>query len=43
MAVCVYGFLPSQLAKRGLNVVIMSRSQEKLDTVANEISQFAIT
>lgn len=28
-----------QLARRGLNVVIMSRSQEKLEKVADEISK----
>ena len=28
-----------QLARRGLNVVIMSRSQEKLQKVADEISE----
>ena len=30
--------LPLQLARRGLDVVIMSRSREKLDKVAEEIS-----
>ena len=29
----------AQLAKRGLNVVIMSRSEEKLQKVADEISK----
>ena len=28
-----------QLAKRGLNVVLMSRSEEKLNKVATEISE----
>ena len=28
-----------QLARRGLNVVLMSRSKDKLDLVANEISK----
>ena len=38
MAVWEHGSVPLQLAKRGLNVVIMSRSQEKLEKVADEIS-----
>ena len=34
------GFQTSlQLARRGLNVVIMSRSEEKLQKVADEISE----
>lgn len=32
--------LQLQLAKRGLNVVIMSRSREKLQKVEDEISKF---
>ena len=32
-------FFSLQLARRGLNVVIMSRSQEKLQKVADEISE----
>jgi 17beta-estradiol 17-dehydrogenase / very-long-chain 3-oxoacyl-CoA reductase len=31
-----------QLAKRGLNVVIMSRSQEKLEKVADEIKKYGV-
>lgn len=30
-----------QLAKRGLNVVLMSRSEEKLNEVATEISKLS--
>ena len=34
-------YLPHiQLARQGLNVVIMSRSEEKLQKVADEISEF---
>ena len=37
--VYIYFLFHLQLAKRGLNVVIMSRSQEKLQNVADEISE----
>ena len=41
-SVCVYSCLPLQLARRGLDVVIMSRSREKLDKVAEEISRSSL-
>ena len=31
-----------QLAAKGLNIVLMSRSQEKLETVASEIGEFLL-
>ena len=40
MGVWEHGSLQLQLAKRGLNVVIMSRSREKLQKVEDEISKF---
>ena len=35
----ICGLLHFQLARQGLNVVIMSRSQDKLQKVADEISE----
>ena len=40
---CIPLSLPLQLARRGLDVVIMSRSREKLDIVAEEISKLMST
>ena len=41
-SVCMYSCLPLQLARRGLDVVIMSCSREKLDKVAEEISRSSL-
>ena len=37
MYICIF-----QLARQGLNVVIMSRSEEKLQKVADEIREYII-